>query len=101
MTEWLPIRYRAFYDLPRMVVVEYQGKLFLLDSRFERSVDEYSQDFIVYDLPRVADAILECPSWEGLASLGKALGTIPTASITFDPTRRRAIAADLFERISN
>jgi len=99
MTEWLPIRYREFYDFPRMVVVEYQGDLFLLDSQFDHSTDDYSDDFVVYRLPDSAVSTVESSSWEGLASTGAPLGRIPTTRVTFDPTKRHAIAAAVFERI--
>ena len=42
MAGWIPIRYRDFYDVPRAVVVEFRGKLYLFDSLFdfnERIID--------------------------------------------------------------
>lgn len=44
---WLPIQYRDFYDVPRMVGVSYHGRLCLLDSSFDPEKDEYSDDFLV------------------------------------------------------
>ena len=48
---WLPIRYRDFWDVPRLIVVETEGRVLLLDSAFDDVLDEFSPEYTVYDLP--------------------------------------------------
>jgi hypothetical protein len=95
----LPIRYRDFHDFPRMIVTEYQGELFLLDSRFDAERDEYEDDFLVYALAESAAEMIEHDSWERLASVGKLIGKVPTKTVSFDPTRRASISALVFEQL--
>jgi hypothetical protein len=32
---WIPFRYRDFHDVPRAVVAEYEGDLYLFDCPFD------------------------------------------------------------------
>jgi len=39
-TDWLSIRYRDFYDIPRAVVVEWCDLLYLFDCPFDEEADD-------------------------------------------------------------
>ncbi|MBI3437578.1 MAG: hypothetical protein HY054_02795 [Proteobacteria bacterium] len=43
-SEWLPIRYRDFWDLPRAFSVDYDGKTYFFDCPFNESIDDYQQN---------------------------------------------------------
>lgn len=40
-THWLPITYRDYYDVPRMLVVRFEGQAYLFDCPFDVALDEY------------------------------------------------------------
>lgn len=98
-SSWLPIRYRDFYDLPRLVAVEFQGSVYLFDAPFNESAGQYSAEFTVYRLPAKLSAQLDEPSWRGLTALGEKVGRVPTESVKFDPTRRRFIKDSVFRQL--
>ena len=97
---WLPITYRDFYDIPRAFVVERDGDLYLFNSLFDSDIDDYSNDFVVYRLPREAAPKVEAGSWEGLAGQGQLVGHVPTKSVEFDPSRRASVNEAVFDRIA-
>jgi hypothetical protein len=76
---WLPITHRDFYDIPRAVLVQYEGETYLLDCPFDEQADEYPDDFAVYRLPQeVAEAALTpTSSWLNLWDEGTLLGRVP------------------------
>jgi len=96
---WLSMRYRDFYDVPRLVAVEYGGRVYLLDSPFEERTDEYADHYTIYRLPESAVALLERPSWEGLASVGEEIGRVPVTDVEFDETKRERVNASVFRRL--
>ena len=98
-TSWIPIKYRDFYDVPRLVVVEWREELYLLDSRFDDDLDEYADVFVVYRLPAAAKQVLDQESWAGLPSMGQQVGELSVNEVAFDATRRRAISDDLFRAL--
>jgi hypothetical protein len=90
---WIPIRYRSFYDLPRMMVFNRGGRPYLLDCPFDENKDEYSDHDIAYRLPaEVADRVDSIKDWDELLAAGERLGTIRVSEIEFDETKRKAIA---------
>jgi len=97
--ERLRIQYREFYDVPRMVVVEYRGGRYLFDSQFDQERDEYPDEYIVYLLAPEVPADIKGISWEDLASKGEPIGTVPISSMEFDPTRRVTISARALESL--
>ena len=38
---WANIQYRDFYDVPRIFVADYQGRLYLFDCPFDEALDDY------------------------------------------------------------
>ncbi len=94
MGSWLPIRYREFYDIPRAVVVDWQGVLYLLDCPFDFEVSEYPSHYDVYTLPRDLLDEIEVMSWTDLAHYGRHIGTVATVDVQFDETRRKAMDSE-------
>jgi hypothetical protein len=97
---WLPIRhYRDFYDIPRAFVVEHAEQQLLFDCPFSEALDDYADEYTIYrisdDLRERIDLIL----WTDLANQFEAIGVVPTTAVTFDATKRRAISAEVFERV--
>jgi hypothetical protein len=95
---WLPITYRDFYDIPRAVLVQYEGETYLLDCPFDEQADEYPDDFAVYRLPQeVAEAALTpTSSWLNLWDEGTLLGRVPVKLVRFDESRRRFVDSEVF-----
>jgi hypothetical protein len=77
---WLPIKYREFYDVPRAIVVERDGELYLFDSSFDGDADEYPAYFGVYRLVACVASQLDSGRWEGLAAQGELLGRVSRRS---------------------
>ncbi len=97
MSEWPAIRYRDFYDLPRAVVVEWEGVLYLLDSLFDHDLDDYEPFYVIYRIPdELAERIDEI-SWTDLGHRSQRLGVVATDDVEFDESRRRRINPAVFE----
>ena len=95
----LPIIYREFYDIPRMFIVSFRDRNWLFDGRFDDAADEYPDEYRVYSLPALSDEVLE-GDWSSLPARASAFaGTIPTANVQFDPTRRRTISSRALEEL--
>lgn len=99
MTEtWLPIRYRDFYDVPRAVVVEFRGDLYLFDCLFDHDADDYEPSYSVYRLPpEIGD--IDAISWTDLGHRGERIGSVDVPGVEFDTTRREALNAGVFEEL--
>ena len=99
MTTWLPIRYRGYWDVPRIFLVQFANGLYLFDCLFSEALDDYPDDFTVYLLPDLSDA--DIPNdWTTLSGLAtRVVGTVPVSAVRFDPTKRAAIDADIFDSI--
>ena len=97
--EWLPIRYRDFYDIPRAIVVRYRGTLYFFDCPFDEDLDEYPPAFAVYRLPSSAARQVTHPSWERLAESGEFLTRVDASKLELDPTKRKSLRARVLEEI--
>ena len=97
---WLPMRYRDFYDVPRLVAVEYHGRVYLFDSPFDDRLDDYADEYAVYRLPKAEVASLDNPSWEGLVAASEQIGTVKVSDVTFDETGRACLNDSVFTRLS-
>jgi len=87
--EWLPIRYREFYDVPRIFVVDAGDARLVFDCPFDDELDDYRSAYRVYRL--APDADIPDGSWIGLTDGAELAGQISVAAVTLDPTRRVAI----------
>lgn len=88
---WTTIRYRDFYDVPRIFLTTHDGKQYLFDCPFDDQLDEYLERYRVYELPGVPEEELQ-GSWVRLPERAVSLvGEVPVASLQFDPTKRNSI----------
>jgi hypothetical protein len=95
---WLPIEYRDFYDVPRMIVVERRGQLYLFDAPFDDAADDYADHYAVYRLPESAREEVGSNSWVGLAAAGQRVGDVAVSEVELDETKRRLINDNVFSR---
>jgi hypothetical protein len=97
--DWAPIRYRDFYDLPRVFITSYDGKDYLFDCPFDDELDDYPDSYRVYQLPALSEEELQ-GSWEHLPELAAPfLGVIPVAEVRFDSTKREWINTAIFKEL--
>lgn len=99
MNNAIPIRYGEFYDVPRQIEFHFGGKWYFIRSYFEEEPDDYSEFYDVYLLPVHSEAELRSdPTYwiklEGAVHLGR----IPVSEIGLDPTLRKSIDGERFER---
>ncbi len=100
MTRWVPIRYRDFWDVPRIFLAHYENKLLLFDCRFDDDVEDYPKHYKVYILPDVAEEVL-AGSWAELHALAtQYLGEVAIDKVRFDATKRREIDAAVLDELS-
>ncbi len=97
--EWLPIRYRDFYDVPRAIVVEWRGGLYLFDCLFDDELEDYEPFYNVYLLPDEVKDSIGSMSWTDLGHRGRLIGRVNTGDIELDVTKREALNASVFERL--
>ena len=91
MKQWFSIRYRDFYDVPRMFIAGIGKLVLLFDCPFNQEKDEYEDTYKVYSMPVLDDSDL-AGSWEGLpARADSLLGELPVSEVEFDSTRRKAV----------
>ena len=94
--DWPAIRYRDFYDVPRAVVVEWKGTIYLFDSLFDHERDDYQPRYSVYRLPRELSERIASISWTDLGHHGELIGSVEVAHVEFDVTRRRTLNPEVF-----
>jgi hypothetical protein len=86
--------YRELYDVPRLMVVPFAGRTFVLDSRFIEEQDDYSDSYEVYLMPE--GFVAPGGDWSSLHALAsKRLGAIPVKSVKLDPTKRKSLRANV------
>lgn len=91
MNHWAPIRYREFWDVPRIFLVPYQGKCFLFDCPFNEVSEDFPDSYWVYIIPEPSEEEL-VGSWDKLHEKAVVFsGGVPIARVRFDPSKRREI----------
>jgi len=91
MEQWAAIRYRDFYDVPRIFLVSHDGEQYLFDCAFDDELGDYPDIYRVYLMPALTDAQL-AGTWDHLPQLAKRfLGEVAVNRVQFDPTKRAAI----------
>jgi hypothetical protein len=99
---WLPIRYREFYDVPRMFVIETGADTFLFDCSFDADADDYPASYAVYLLPKaIRESIGEMRDWRPLPEQGRHIGAVAVTDVTFDPTKRQFVDGDILARLQD
>jgi hypothetical protein len=96
---WATIRYRDFYDVPRIFVTTLNGKLYLFDCPFDDELEDYSERYRVYQLPADLKRKLQ-GSWERLSERAESLlGSVPVGKVQFDQTKRKRINTSVLEEL--
>ena len=98
MSDWAKISYREYWDVPRIFFVEDGDHLYLFDCQFDEAAEDYPDAYQVFRMPPLCEADFAgswAPLWERAL---ERLGTVPVAEVVFDPTRRQAIDAAIFDR---
>ena len=96
---WSTIRYRDFYDVPRIFITTHKGELYLFDCPFDEELDDYSERYQVYQLRTISEDEL-LGSWEHLPErAASVLGTVPVAQVQFDSSKRNSINTALLEEM--
>ena len=99
MNEWIPIRYLGFWDVPRNFFVRWGDQLLLFDCPFDDELDDYPDDYAVYQMPELMLKDIES-NWIGLPDKAiRVVGHVPITDVKFDGTRRRAIRSEIFSRL--
>ena len=96
---WLPIRYRDFYDIPRAVIVDFEGATYLFDCPFDHDLDDYEQTYTVYRVPAEIAEEIDRISWVDLGSRCDPIGLVFAGEVEFDSTARKAIHRRVFDRL--
>ncbi len=93
---WVSIRYRDFYDLPRIFIASYEGRQYLFDCPFDDELDDYPASYRVYQLPGLTEEELQ-GSWKHLPERALAfLGMVPVSAVQFDPAKRERVNTAIF-----
>jgi hypothetical protein len=99
MSKMIPIKYREFYDIPRMIYFTYEGKSYLLDCPFDDASDDYMDYYKVYLLPSLAVEELT-GSWKNLPRKAiSELTRIKTDEVQFDTSYRISISSSIIEKL--
>lgn len=99
MSDWIPIRYLGFWDVPRNFLVRWNEELLLFDCPFDDELDDYPDDYTVYQMPELLVRDIES-NWAALPDKAvRVIGTVAVAAVQFDGTKRRAIQTGVFARL--
>lgn len=100
MNHWAPIRYREFWDVPRIFLVCHQDKWFLFDCPFDEASEDFPDFYRVYIIPEPGEEEL-AGSWDKLH--GKALhyvGEVSIPRVRFDSSKRREIDTSILDELT-
>jgi len=96
----IPIRYKGFYDVPSIFLVQHDGKTFLFERPFFAEKEDDASYYQVYTMPELRDD--ELPTdWTTLRA--EAIGTVgivDVSKVQFDPTRKQAVDDGVFALIN-
>jgi hypothetical protein len=93
-----PFSYGFFYDVPRCIRLRYRGRGYLLLSAFDEVVDEYPDEYSVYELPGMTDDSQPACTPEFLSKTPMdCVGQIPIDCVVFDPTKRKELDASVLD----
>lgn len=99
MTDWLPIRYRDFYDIPRAVIVEWHDQIYMLECPLEPEANDYPSTYEAYKLPNELRGQIDAMSWTDLAHHGSLVGRVHISQVEFDHSRRQTMSAAAFRQL--
>src|SRR4051812_31790045 len=97
MTRSVPIRYRDFWDVPRIFLAEHRGQRFLFDCPFDEDTEDFPHHYHVYLLPALTEDewAVSWESWRGRAI--RCLGVVPIKSVLSDAPRRTEVGTELLD----
>ncbi|MHB1425153.1 MAG: hypothetical protein ACYC3I_18435 [Gemmataceae bacterium] len=101
MNRWASIRYRDFWDVPRIFLVSSQGKCFLFDCAFDEATEDYPDSYRVYVIPDPSEEELT-GSWDKLHEKATSYcGDVPINKMRFDPSKRREIDTTILDELTS
>jgi hypothetical protein len=96
---WIPIRYRDFWDVPRIFLAQDGAQSYLFDCNFDEATGDYPDTYKVYTIPTITDESLP-KDWDLLLPMVTAyLGEIPLQRVQFDASRRRFIDPTILDEL--
>jgi hypothetical protein len=100
MSDPAPIRYREFWDVPRVFLVAHRGRLFLFDCPFDEAAEDFPEVYRVYVLPPLGEEEL-AGSWDKLSARAVSyLGEISIKQVGFDASKRQTIDTALLDELA-
>lgn len=100
MVKMTPFQYVEFYDVPRCIRLRYGERLFLLQSEFDKDLDDYPTSYSIYVLPESIEDSLKDDSWDFLSDTPMTvLGHVQVGDVVFDPSKRRELDASFLETL--
>ena len=88
---WLPIVYAEFYDIPRAFLVNFHDKSYFFDCAFSESLDDYLNEFVVFQLHKTIALDSATLPWDKLHTQGKRICSISVANVVFDDSKRKSV----------
>jgi len=99
MNQMAKFSYRDFYDVPRMIVLNHNGRKILLDCKFDDVLEEYPPTYKVYILPQGINEFGET-SWESMPARAiKYVGEIEVKQLIFDHSKRAALDTGIIDEL--
>jgi hypothetical protein len=94
-----PFQYVEFYDVPRCITLRYRKRLYLLQSAFDESLDDYPATYSIYVLPESVEDSLKKGSWEFLSTMQiTCIGQVQISEVRFDSSKRKELDASFLDR---
>ena len=85
MATWLPISYRGYWDVPRIILVQSCNRVLLFDCQFNDEVDDYPDEYTVFEMPPGTNEDNSPHDWRTLRDLAiRQIGVIPVKQVMFD-----------------
>ena len=99
--QWVPFRYRDFWDVPRMFLIQHENRHILFDCPWDEQEEDYNDKYQIYLMPALPEKDLE-GSWAGLPQRAILhLGAIPVPEVRFDSTRRQQVDSTILDSFAN
>lgn len=113
MSEFLPIHYSGFWDVPDAFLTVFKGELYYFDrGYFDDELDDYPPNYKVYlvrnvkledsfELYEFHDPPIEAVKFINteLLKQNKVIGEVPTKEVIFDKTKRKFVDSEIIEKL--
>jgi hypothetical protein len=93
----VPFKYGDFYDVPRLIVLKYKGRIIMLGSYFDEKKDEYEDSYSIYLLPSSINVEVSKSLYQGDVD-AKLIGSVSIKSVVFDTTKRNALNPEFLDK---